>query len=422
MEAGRSSETPGAWAFLGALLLFGLLLRGMVAYLTVHYFDLSYYVDWSAGAASDLFGAYENLPNLDYPPLFLFLLQLTGKVLALPGADFPPYRMLALKGWQMAFDLLLIPLIYLALRRSHRLAALGAAALWAVNPTGILNSSYWGQTDAIMMALLVLAFWQLDAGRPAVASAAMALGCLMKFQTLYFAPVFALALLGVRPLKRLALSVGAGAAALLAVLLPFMVRSGVGLPWRIYFGGLERYKSASLNAFNFYAARGLNYKSADLPVLGAVPAETFSAVALALALGLLVLFWFTAGEKSVWLLGFWFMQTVFLFTTRMHERYQFPVLILGLAACVVHKSRGLFGCHLALVVMTFLNHFLMIQELLAKDKTAAWLPHYQPIAAALGWVNLALYAWSFVEVLRVLYRGGFPAFRRPGREPPPSVA
>ena len=39
------------------------------------------------------------------------------------------------------------------------------AALWAVNPTILYNSAYWGQTDSIMLFLLALAFSLLDNGR-----------------------------------------------------------------------------------------------------------------------------------------------------------------------------------------------------------------------------------------------------------------
>lgn len=57
--------------FLTVLVAFAALVRLMVAYITVHYFDLSFYVDWSTGVANDFFGAYNNIGNLDYPPLFL---------------------------------------------------------------------------------------------------------------------------------------------------------------------------------------------------------------------------------------------------------------------------------------------------------------------------------------------------------------
>ena len=156
-----------AGVFLAALLLSAALVRLILGYTAVHYFDLGYYVDWSSGVLEDFFGAYDRIENLDYPPLFLFPLYFTGWVMSDPRvSEFHPYAMLALKGWQMLFDLALIPMLYLLLRRHGELFGLLGAALWAVNPTILYNSAYWGQTDSIMLFLLALAFSLLDNGRP----------------------------------------------------------------------------------------------------------------------------------------------------------------------------------------------------------------------------------------------------------------
>ena len=129
---------------IGTITLFALLVRLMIAYTSVHYYDLSFYVDWSTGVARDFYGAYNNIESLDYPPLFLFPLFLTGKLLSVDVfAIFEPYRMLALKGWQLLFDTACVPLFYTVLRRWGVLASIAGASVWAVNPTALLNSAYW---------------------------------------------------------------------------------------------------------------------------------------------------------------------------------------------------------------------------------------------------------------------------------------
>ena len=80
-------------------------------------------------------------------------------------AIFEPYRMLALKGWQLLFDTACVPLFYTVLRRWGVLASIAGASVWAVNPTALLNSAYWGQTDAIMIFLVVAAFALLERRR-----------------------------------------------------------------------------------------------------------------------------------------------------------------------------------------------------------------------------------------------------------------
>lgn len=399
--------------FLAVLMVFAALVRLMVAYITVHYFDLSFYVDWSTGVTNDFYGAYNNIGNLDYPPLFLFPLFLTGKVLGVGAVRaFDPYMMLAHKGWQVLFDLAGILLLYRVLRREGELAGLAGAAIWAVNPAGILNSSYWGQTDSIMIFLVVLAFLLLEEDRPVWSGVVMAFACLMKFQSLYFAPVYALALLTTYPLKRILQAASAGAGTVLAVFLPFMARSGWALPLEIYFGGFGQYQGSSLNAFNFYAASGLNYKHFSSKIFGLIQVDHLSTILLVAAVALLVAVWFTATEKSVWLMGFLFMQTVFMFTTRMHERYQIPVLVMALVAAARHRSRGLFGSFGALAVMVFLNHFLVLQEIFAGDKPAGWIAHYDAIVEALSCVNLVLYFVTAYIALRICYRRGRYGFVR----------
>lgn len=396
---------------IGTLTLFALILRLMVAYTSVHYYDLSFYVDWSTGVTRDFYGAYNNIESLDYPPLFLFPLFLTGKLLSVDVFTiFEPYRMLALKGWQLLFDTACVPLFYTVLRRWGVLASIAGAALWAVNPTALLNSAYWGQTDAIMIFLVVAAFALLEQRRAVWSGVVMTLACLMKFQSLYFAPVYALVLLTAYPPRKSLQTIAAGLGTAAAVFLPFMARSGFALPARIYFGGFEKYAGTSLNAFNLYGALGLNYQSIDTELIGGVTAGLISVIASVLACALLVYLFFTATTRSLWLLGFVFMQTVFLFSARMHERYQIPVLAMALAACFCHKSRKLFTGFAALTVMTFLNHFFVIEEMFTADKSLAWIAHYDLIVIILSWVNLLLYIWTLAISIRIFYKHGKKPF------------
>lgn len=111
-------------------------------------------------------------------------------------------------------------------------------------------------------------------------------------------------------------------------------------------------------------------------------------------------------------MGFLFMQTVFMFTTRMHERYQIPVLVMALIAAARHRSRGMFASFGALAVMVFLNQFLVLQQIFAADKQAGWIAHYDTVVVALSHVNLLLYFATAWVALRVCYRRGHYGFAR----------
>lgn len=399
--------------FFAAILISAVLVRLMVAYSTVHYYDISYYVDWSAGASQDLFGAYKNIGNLDYPPLFLYLLSVIGKILNVNDiGNFEQYRMLLLKFWQIGFDICIICLLYLMLSKRSITAALSVSSLWAISPTMILNSSYWGQTDSIMIFLLLLSFWKLTQKQPVFASVVMTLACLMKFQSLYFAPLFGIALLVNFPLKQVLRSAAGGIAALLVVCAPFIARSGPLLLWDIYFGGYSQYPHVSLNACNLYGAIGLNMQPITAPMFGVLPVEYLSATLLVASLFLLLALYMTATEKSVWLVGAMFMQTVFMFTTRMHERYQVPVLAFLLVAAVWHSSKRLFAGFLALSVVTFFNQFIVLQLNLAGEFRGAWLAYFETIVTVISVVNIGVYIWLMYESCRICYAGGRLNFRQ----------
>ena len=390
--------------FLIAVTASALLARLMIAYATVHHYDLNYYVNWAAGVNRDFFDAYNSIASLDYPPLFLFPLIITGKLLELPlVGEIQGLQMLALKGWQILFDAATIPLIYAVLHRESRLIAAAGAVLWAVNPTIIVNSSYWGQTDSIMLFLLVLSFWLLSERRPVVSGVVMTLACLMKFQSLYFVPVYALFLLTKFSPKRIAMTAGAGITTGLTVFMPFMAHSGWKLPFEIYLGGFAQYQDASLNAFNYFTACGLNMKHSSELMLGGISADIVSAAVMVLSVGMLCFLFFTATEKSPWLLGFLFIQTIFMFTTRMHERYQIPAVLFSLLACLHHRSRELFASYLAVTAITFLNHFLVLEHVLSGK---AMPELFAAVCILMSFFNFFVYMMTVYFAVRLLYRYG----------------
>jgi Gpi18-like mannosyltransferase len=189
----------------------------------------------------------------------------------------------------MLFDLATIPLLYGVVRRDDELRGLAAACLWSVNPTVIYNPVLG--TDRLHHDFSACAQFLAAYRRQTVwAGVMMTLACLMKFQSLYFAPLFGLALLTTSPIKTILKAASASAGTALAVFFPFMLRSGWTLPWEIYFGGFAQYPGASLNAFNYYGVNGLNYHSSDTLLAGSLTAEMFSNIMIAAAL----LLWFSS--------------------------------------------------------------------------------------------------------------------------------
>ncbi len=384
-----------------AIVIFALCIRLFAGYTYLHRFDLNYYIAWSTGVHNGLFDAYEHISSLDYPPMWLFPMYIVGFFTTNPiiqAAE--PYYILALKIFQILFDVAIIPLIYFVLRKKNQIFALLLAATWAVNPAIIVNSSYWGQTDSVMIFLLLVSFWLLEERKMVAAMVWYCIACLTKFQCLYFAPVILLYLFFSKyDIKTVIKSICAGAATVILTFLPFMIHSGVLLPFKVYFGGHGQYKEATLNAFNLYGLFGLNRTSDVTPLFASVTLNHISLFITVVIVVLVVYLFFKAPKKSPWLLCFVLMQSIFMLTSRMHERYQIPVIIFALVAIVMHNSSKLFGVYIIQTVMVFVNEGLLFLKA-THGYAVPWLQYYPQIMVVLSGVNLLVYCWTMYVAIK----------------------
>ncbi len=384
-----------------AIILFALCIRLFAGYTYLHRFDLNYYIAWSTGVHNGLFDAYEHISSLDYPPMWLFPMYVVGFFTTNPAVQAAePYFILALKIFQILFDVAIIPLIYVVLRKKNQIIALLMAATWAVNPAIIVNSSYWGQTDSVMIFLLLVAFWLLEERKMVAAMVWYCIACLTKFQCLYFAPVILLYLFFSKyDVKTVIKSICAGIATVVLTFLPFMLHSGILLPFKVYLGGHGQYKEATLNAFNLYGLFGLNRVSDVTPLFASVTLNHISLFITVVIVALVVYLFFKAPNKSPWLLCFVLMQSIFMLTSRMHERYQIPVLLFSLIAIVIHNNSKLFGVYIVQTFMVFLNEgFLFLKA--THGYTVPWLQYYPQIMVVLSGVNLLVYCWTMYVAIK----------------------
>lgn len=409
-------EKKHIFAILISLTVFGLIIRIVSAYKAVHYFDISYYYTWAEDVFKNgIFGAYKSMQGetlgIDYPPIILFPLYITGALLNQDfSTAFEGNLMLVLKMWQFMFDAALVPALYFILKRKNVFFALLASAFWSVNPAAIYNSSVWGQTDSIMMFMLIICLAAIESKKPVAAGILYALCCLTKFQCAYFAPVYILFLLFDKyPPKKIMLSLVSAASTAIIVFAPFMIASkDILLPFKVYFGGLGKWPYASLYSFNFLGGFATNYVPDNQPFFLFFTYGSFGNMMTVLAAAATVLIFFTAKRKCPYLLSFFIMDTIFMFSSRMHERYQIPVLILLVAAAASHKSFKLFICFCLNSLMIFANHFAAFEEIVYRDSNPApWMENIESILVAGSWINFIVYIISMLFVFECLYQKNF---------------
>ena len=124
--------------------------------------------------------------NYNVPYLYL----LAAMAALLPGL----HSLVAVKAISMLFDLALAYFVYKCVEHKHpdskSVVPILAGIATLLAPTVVLNSSAWGQTEAIYTTFLVACLYFLLASRQAMALVAFGLAVSFKLQAVFLAPLF----------------------------------------------------------------------------------------------------------------------------------------------------------------------------------------------------------------------------------------
>lgn len=395
----RWSELWPLLALLGA----GLLVRLAVAFVLFpdsgHRTDLAILTEWAHDLARNGPGSFYR-PDAgyfaDYPPVYLYVLWLTGVLgrawsSAFGGADVTPAM---IKLPFMLADIGAGALVFLLARRlfGPRAGLIGAAA-FLFNPAVILVSTIWAQNDSIATLFVVAAAWLLASGRTEGAAAVSVIAMLVKFQYGFMIPVVALvgwkrhvlgrssdaAFDGRREWRRVAMSLAAGTIALLVICLPFgLVPFDPANPAHSllhrFIGASQAFPGVTQNAFNLWMDPLLDIVRVGSTGLteGRVVSDTDSLLVIAglglnwqtignvlflaaVAVSLLVLRRRDDGP-AVTFVALVLAVSFFVLPTRVHERYLYPALAFGIPFLAVRVG-GWRALYAAISLIAFLDVF-----------------------------------------------------------------
>ena len=362
VTAPRISLRSWAWPLI-AILAAGTVIRLLLLPSLGFHNDVSAFEAWTLTLKDNPpWNFYAKTSFADYPPGYFIVLWLIGGVYALLGhlhlinTNDPSYFALRVlvKLPALAMDLVDTVLIYAIVKRYAREAvALGAAALFALNPATIYTSAYWGQIDSVSWGLVLLALWLAlrSSDDPAKMPArlvwawvALAFSILIKPQGTLIAVVllafaFAPADAEVRLRRLRATAAGIGAALLLAIAVGALFHPSAN-PFEILRWLFDRYRIGSavypynsVNAFNLYAIKQTFWQSdlTALPLFGVNvgPMWLWGVVLVVAATALIVARYLQERTDRAFLEAA--MLTAFAFftlATRMHERYIFGAFLL----------------------------------------------------------------------------------------------
>ena len=305
----------------------------------------------------------------DYPPGYMYLLYPIGALRSLLHIEYySTAHLILLKLPSILCDLGCGWLLWREARKKglpeH---ALLLCAVYLFNPAVILNSSVWGQVDAVFTLALACLCVFLVHERLVAAYASFFAALLIKPQALFLAPVLLAAMIDQLILKdfsrehffdsliNLLRSLAYGILVLCAAALlcaPF----GLEKVWEQYFNTVSSYPYAAVNACNFWGLAGLNWISQDHTFMG-LP-YYFYGYAIILA-AVLVVFYYSLKHRRDWekypLLAALLVVTIFVFSVRMHERYLYPAMLFLLLAYLYRPSWRLFFCYGAFSLLHFYN-------------------------------------------------------------------
>jgi Gpi18-like mannosyltransferase/4-amino-4-deoxy-L-arabinose transferase-like glycosyltransferase len=340
----------------------------------------------------------------DYPPGYMYVLWGVGLLrdaLGIPwsGAGF----LILLKLPAMLADLAVARILFARLRPYDQRHAWLAALAFALNPALVVDSAVWGQTDSILVLLVLFAFLAQGERLFELAWIYGALAILTKPQALLLVPLLALWPWGWwksgRPLSALL----AALATVFLIADPF--RGDRSWKWLIdlYGGTAGYYAETSVNAMNLAALLfGMRANDSDL-ALGLTYQAWGFIVGFTFGLGFLIAYLRRRDRVLyVYLIAATALVS-FVCLTRMHERYLYPFFAFAGLLGVTGTVGALYW---------FLSVLFLVNELVVYG--------YQKAATAgPDWV------WRTVAVLQTLGMVAWLglAFRTArGRDRPPGAA
>ncbi|OON68971.1 hypothetical protein [Hymenobacter sp. CRA2] len=369
--------------------------------------DLSSWILWAQHIHALGLGEAYTIPDNNYPPVYLYILWLYGKLAGSSAAIREQVYYLRLL--TLPFDFAGALLAASVVRRPARRFA--ASLLLLGNVAYLYNTLLWGQTDAIYSCFVFAAFLLASRQRTAGSCWFFVLAVNTKLQAMVFLPALLLLWLPVWVAERKQLPRALAGGLLLQVLLlvPFFKAGGWAYLAKLLAVGQHAvgyYPFLSMNAYNiWYLLVGKDQigLSDTLPYLG-LTYRTWGLVwfGLAAAIILLPLARETRSrllgearplDATRWLLAFGLLPLAFcFFNTQMHERYWHSALLF-LAAYGFRSGR--YG----LLAVCSVAYYLNLNQVLRA--APQFVPIPEPVVALLFAAVLLLGTYQ-------LYRPGTP--------------
>jgi len=398
-----------------AIFILGLVVRAIVFSFGIHFDgDVWTLQGWAIRLFEyGLSDFYYSDALTDHSPGYMYVLWLMGAI-----RDSTGWPVLSTEFNRLTFippitiDLITSLLIYGICRRIFTEAGDFGKPFWialaySLNPSIIINSSAWGQTDAIHTLLMALALYSLCRKQSLPSYLLYGLAIMVKPHSLVVAPIFLFSAFHYFRQRdytpKAALTMFGFAvitfAFMILLTLPFTQNFNLLSLWEQYSEYLGIVPLASINAYNFHAMMGNNFQ-------GINPFTNFISTA-AVAGVTLYSFWILHkrwDKVSIFFCAAMLNIITFNFAVQMRDRYLFPsILFLLLAAIYMHKKnpadKRIIMLYTGFTITFFINCFDILMTINGSPILTATPLSYDIWRPVHGAITLV----SFISVALALY-------------------
>lgn len=376
----------GAWlrsaeglAYL-ALMLLALGVRLALAPRIMVSFDMGAYEYWGQLANQDLFHVYSigshapswlYLPN--YPPVAIYFYGVLDKIVfglaALVGHplahDVPHSALLklVLKLPGIAADLILLTILYVKALAvfARRWVVWLLAATYALSPGILITTVFWGQTDGLVLLLVVAGLFFALRKQPVYCGVLLALAVNFKPQPIVFVPLALVYLWRWDSFRTVARGAVGFLGVTLVVWLPYLLPPFgelAALARNISAAETAEGLTASHDAWNLWTALGMARQSVSTHLIGPLTISLVGYLLLVVVILIAVIgVWRDPRPVRVWAGAALIALAFFTVATLQFERYLFPAIGLFFLAALHDKRYWLLY---AVTSVTFMMNYEML--------------------------------------------------------------
>lgn len=379
------------------IVLIGLGIRFLLAPYTGYESDMDCFKGWAIKASEGISKFYTTSGFADYPPGYIYILYLVGKIAT---AFTLPYNsatfQILVKVPAILADLMIgIYLYKIAYGKLGEKKSALIAAAYIFNPAIIINSAVWGQVDAVFTVPLIISLGYLYHRKLFGASLWFTICVLIKPQALMFTPIYMFyfydTVVKEKDYRTALKSIVGSIALFITLIIPFTIDVGLVYILRKYVTTLESYPYASLNAFNLHTLFGGNWAPIT-DTIGFLSHQVIGQVGVITTVVLAGYYYFRNKKRvpyDVYYIASFIVCFVFTTVHKMHERYLFPA-IACLLIVYIYTEREQFKW---LYILFSGVHFINVGFVLYIMEHGNRLYRHEPIVIILSLVQVILTIW-----------------------------